>query len=326
MSEEVMKNIYRIEVTLPNNPMRYVNSYVITGEDKNLIIDTGFRTKECYDALTQGLKELNVDLNKTDILLTHIHSDHVGLVADIIKPGRKVFTSRKDMSWLYGESRIKNWVKDTELMARTGFDVELVLKQFAESPSKTQAGDSEFSDYTPLDDGDVLEYGGYKLKAILTPGHTPAHMCFYMEDQKAMFTGDHVLFDISPNITLWHEMDNSLGAYLDSLKMIDSYDVKIPLPGHRKIGDFHARIAKLLKHHEVRLDECASIVEANPNCCVCDVASKMKWSIRCNSWEDFPLEQKWFAVAECHSHLRMLERQGRIKGDYSEQIIRYKAV
>ena len=119
-----------------------------------------------------------------------------------------------------------------------------------------------------------LPCGGYTLKAVLTPGHTPAHMCFWMEETKTMFTGDHVLFDISPNITLWQEVDDSLGDYLESLKKIDKYDVKLALPGHRESGDFHARIVDLLEHHEKRLEECLDVVCSNPDMTIYDIAGK----------------------------------------------------
>jgi len=40
-----------IEVVLPNNPLKALNSYVIKGNEKSLIIDTGFNREECIDAL-----------------------------------------------------------------------------------------------------------------------------------------------------------------------------------------------------------------------------------------------------------------------------------
>ena len=65
----------------PGNPLKALNCYVIKGKDRNLIVDTGFNRKECYEAMQQNLEELAVDLGKTDIFLTHLHADHTGLVA-----------------------------------------------------------------------------------------------------------------------------------------------------------------------------------------------------------------------------------------------------
>lgn len=141
-----------------------------------------------------------------------------------------------------------------------------------------------------------------------------------------MITGDHVLFDISPNITLWNFVEDSLGDYLKSLQEIDRYDVLLALPGHRGTGDFHKRIAELLNHHEKRLEECYEAVLNNPDSSVYEIAGKMTWKIRCSSWEDFPINQKWFAVGECHSHIRHLEMLGKVKANEEEKIIRFRAV
>ena len=44
MIDEVMDGLYRIEVPLPNSPLKELNSYIIKGDDRNLIIDTGFQS------------------------------------------------------------------------------------------------------------------------------------------------------------------------------------------------------------------------------------------------------------------------------------------
>ncbi|NLV85909.1 MAG: MBL fold metallo-hydrolase [Clostridiales bacterium] len=326
MPEEIIKGIYRIRVNLPNSPLKLLNSYIIIGEGENLLIDTGFNRPECLESLTEGLKALGVKMEETDILLTHLHADHSGLVPKLIKNGRRVFIGRDELPWMYGETRSILWELDNIKVSREGFSEEVIEKHLIKAPSRNMASEPDFDGFTPLDDGDILSYGGYELRAVLTPGHTPAHMCFWIEDEKLMFTGDHVLFDITPNITLWNFVEDSLGDYLHSLREIDKYDVRIALPGHRETGDFHGRIAELLKHHEERLDECYKVLCENPDSTIYEVSGKMSWKIRCNSWEDFPITQKWFAVGECHSHLRHLETRGLAVRDDSEDTILYRAV
>ena len=58
MYTHIEDNIYTIPVPLPNNPLRQLNSYVIKGEGRNLVIDTGFKLEECRKALCDGLEEL----------------------------------------------------------------------------------------------------------------------------------------------------------------------------------------------------------------------------------------------------------------------------
>ena len=70
-----------------------------------------------------------------------------------------------------------------------------------------------------------------------------------------MFTGDHVLFDITPNITMWPNLPNALGRYLESLEKVRALPVKLALPGHRHTGDLEARIQALFTHHRNRVGE-----------------------------------------------------------------------
>ena len=58
MPNEILPDLYRIKIPLPGNPLRLLNSYVIKGEDRNLLIDTGFKMPECKEALATGLNEL----------------------------------------------------------------------------------------------------------------------------------------------------------------------------------------------------------------------------------------------------------------------------
>ena len=321
-----MKNFYCIPINLPNSPLRNLNSYLIKGEERNILIDTGYNHPECREGLLGGLNELEIDMAQTDILLTHLHADHTGLAPEIAVPGTRVFISRAEIPWMFGKTRSELWALDNIKLGRSGFDMELINNSLRNASSRNMASNPEFDKYLPIDDGDEFNCGGYTLKALVMPGHTPAHICFWLEEQKTMITGDHVLFDISPNITLWNFVEDSLGDYLKSLQEIDSYDVRLALPGHRGTGDFHKRIAELLDHHEKRLEECYEAVLNNPDSSVYEIAGKMTWKIRCSSWEDFPINQKWFAVGECHSHIRHLEILGKVKANEEEKIVRFRAV
>jgi glyoxylase-like metal-dependent hydrolase (beta-lactamase superfamily II) len=96
MIEEVLPNLFRIEIPLPGNPLKSLNSYVMRAADRNLIIDTGFNRKECFRAMQVGLRELDVDLGKTDFLITHLHADHFGLVTKLLTDTSKVYFNRPD--------------------------------------------------------------------------------------------------------------------------------------------------------------------------------------------------------------------------------------
>ena len=100
MPEEILPNIYRIAVPLPRNPLKEVNSYILTSDDRNLIIDTGMNRPECREVLFPGLEEIGIDLEKTDIIATHYHADHQGLVFSLLKEGSKAFMGATGSSFL----------------------------------------------------------------------------------------------------------------------------------------------------------------------------------------------------------------------------------
>jgi hypothetical protein len=60
MIEEIVTNLYKIEIPLPESPLKSVDSYVIKSQGRNLIIDTGMNREECLNAMMAGLKELAV--------------------------------------------------------------------------------------------------------------------------------------------------------------------------------------------------------------------------------------------------------------------------
>ena len=79
---EVLPEVFRIPVPLEGNPLKELNSYLFRGsreaKQRNLLVDTGFRTEGCKKALLKGLEQLGVSMEDTDILLTHLHADHSG--------------------------------------------------------------------------------------------------------------------------------------------------------------------------------------------------------------------------------------------------------
>lgn len=326
MTREVMDHIYRIPVPLPDNPLRELNCYLIRGKDRSLLIDTGFRQEACRTALFDGLGELGVRMEETDILLTHLHSDHTGLIAEVASPESRVYIDDADRDWIVGTTRFPLEEEENRQFALAGIPDEMLRVAASTHPGRCFAPDPSFDRYTPLSTGSVLEVGGYRLEVIKTPGHTPSHLCLWMAEQQTMFTGDHVLFDITPNITRWPNLEDSLGCYLKSLRMVREYDVKTALPAHRATGDFHARIDALLRHHEYRLEECLKVVREEPGLLPFDIAGRMTWRIRAKNWDDFPIPQKWFAVGECLSHLDRLMLENQVRAQEENGLLHYYPV
>ncbi len=76
MCEEILPNLFRLKIPLPQSPLKYLNSYIIRDTNRSMIIDTGLNRKECFEAMMAGLHKLGIQLERTDIFITHLHADH----------------------------------------------------------------------------------------------------------------------------------------------------------------------------------------------------------------------------------------------------------
>lgn len=321
---EVADHIFQIPISLPGNPLKVLNSYLIRDDSRSLLIDTGFRLDACRQALLAGLKELGQDPADMDIFVTHLHSDHSGLAPELVGPGHTIYVSEQDYGPLADRDILDaHWRANMTMFRQAALPESIVSVMDAANPAIAYAALPGCEKYTPVKDGQAISIAGYHLRCILTPGHTPGHMCLWDEKTGIMFTGDHVLFDITPNITTWPFVRDPLCDYLDSLRAIEHYPVTLALPGHRGSGCFRQRVQDLISHHQARLEEVLSLVAKYPGGTTYDIAGQMTWSIRASNWEGFPAAQKIFAIGECQSHLEHLLNIGLIQYKTEGNIHRY---
>ncbi|MCL2529023.1 MAG: MBL fold metallo-hydrolase [Coriobacteriia bacterium] len=313
--------IYCIDIPLPNNPLRNLNCYVLKSEGETLIVDTGFRLPECEQALLAGLKELEVDFSKASLFITHFHADHCGLVETMLKYGCKVYMGELDYELLCVSINAKRLISDFK---QEGYPPGELQKQLEVNPAHVYAPFCVFP-VEEVEEGYTLKIGSCALTTIATPGHTPGHLCLYLAEHEVMFTGDHVLFGISPNISVFPRFDNPLKEYLASLDKISRYPVKLALTSHRAIGtSITERIEEIKEHHQERLDFAHDLIRQFPNLTAYELASRFKWKMRGKGWDDFPIQQKWFAVGETLAHLNWLLYDGQIEKWLDGNSYRYR--
>ncbi|MCU0597777.1 MAG: MBL fold metallo-hydrolase [Desulfobacterales bacterium] len=323
MQEEIYPNLYRLKIPLPESPLKYLNSYVIKGGARNLVVDTGLNRDVCKSAMMEGLKALNVSLDTLDIFITHLHADHFGLLSELVTENTKIYFNRPDAEI------IEHWQGFEPMIqygARSGFPEEILRSALHQHP-----GFKYGSRWTPslniLNDDDVLEIGGYRFSCIQTPGHTHGHMCLHEPSARFLIAGDHLLSDITPNIQCWWEDGDPLGDYISSLDKIYHLKVDRVLPGHRRLFEnYTERIDELKHHHEHRLEEILRLLEKKSPITAFETASQMTWDIEADSWDTFPVAQKWFATGEAISHLRYLERRGKIRRQSEDPVITFGLV
>lgn len=314
--------VFCINVPLPDNPLRNLNSYVIRTLEHSLIIDTGFNRPECRDALWTGITELKLDLSKTSLFLTHYHSDHIGLVWDFVNLGIPVYMSRSDYEY-YHMLQSGGLFAMEKAFINEGFPAEQMVLQSMENQGRKFAPKPGFP-VRKVEDGDALPAEGLELRAIRTPGHTPGNMVLYLPQSELLFSGDHILFDITPNISMWPQIANPLSDYIASLQKIRKLPTRTAFPAHRTSGpDTHRRIDQIIEHHNQRLAEIYQAVVVHPGYTAYDLAGQIKWSARGLGWEQFPPHQRWFAMGETLAHLHHLVEKELLIRVAEEETIRY---
>jgi len=317
MVEEILANLYKLEIPLPKSPLKALNSYVIKNTERNLIIDTGWNQEECMYAMQTGLRELGVDTRKTDFFITHLHADHFGLISDLITDTSKIYFNQPDADRFKSGFRWDDFVD----FARLNGVPENELQAIRQSHPGLKFRAKEGLAFHILREGDAISIGNYVFKCVETPGHTWGHMCLYEPNKKIFIAGDHILNDITPNIQLWSDEWDPLKEYLASLEKVYKLDIKLVLPGHRGIfKNCRERIQELKNHHQNRLKEIISILEEGSKNAF-QVASQMSWDILYDTWNLFPPLQKWFATGEAIAHLKYLEKKKIIRREMREKKI-----
>jgi len=112
-----------------------------------------------------------------------------------------------------------------------------------------------------LGGGDVVEVGGWRIGVVATPGHSADSLCFDVEHDASILTGDTVL-GRGTSLVAWP--DGRLGDYLDSLERLRRQCAQAQrlLPGHGPVlTDPTGVIDAYLVHRQARLDEVRSVVD-----------------------------------------------------------------
>ncbi len=323
--EQVHENpdVFRVRIPLPNNALREMNSYIVRDGDDALVIDTGFDEPECRNALGQALDELGINSTEPCLFVTHAHADHCGLVDETL--WRRVYVHpfsygilRDVASGAWGDRQA---VSTLEM----GFSQAETNRILVESPSSAQRVRCTFTP-TLAKDGDKVNVGRFAFECIHTPGHEPGHLCLYLPERNLLFTGDHILFDISPNITHWAGSTDPLGTYLHNLAKVRDLPVSLALPGHREPrGEIATRVDELLHHHDLRLRECLDAVRVRDGQNACDIAARMSWA-RGRQFVDMPFTQQMFAAGEARAHVEHLVLQNKVGRVVEDGVVRYNAL
>ncbi|MGM9948970.1 MAG: MBL fold metallo-hydrolase [Lysinibacillus sp.] len=260
MKEKICDRVYRVVHPLPYD-LQMVNCYLIEEEDGYTMIDTSD-----YLEASCGIWQQMLDKPLKKIVLTHAHADHFGITPWLVETyGAQVVMSKKGYEeYLYRKAMFDD---DGVFQDR----MYLFLNDYI-LWSDTGAGNAynnvkaySFEPDILFEPGDELELGGLLFKAIWTPGHSPDHFCFYNEELKLLFAGDHILEEINPIVLPSEHLYNPLESYLASFDYLQTLDIEHALPGHLSlIENFKDRVGRLRRRYETRWAQILEAMDGEP--------------------------------------------------------------
>ena len=234
-AEVVSPKIRRVIARNPSNfTFTGTGTYLVGNATDVAVIDPGPDLPEHRTALLRAIEGQKVRA----IVITHCHSDHVGLAAWLREE-----TGAPTVAW-----------KPHGAVGQLDNDDDIKVMQSLAPPPKTEeekekereiaraAGldpddleiresvDLEFEPDVRVGDGEVAAHGdGWTLIGIHTPGHTSNHMCVAFEEEKALFTGDHIM---GWSTTVVSPPDGDMRDYMASVEKLQLRDDKILWPTH----------------------------------------------------------------------------------------------
>ena len=326
---KIMTGLYQIKVPNPTSDRVHLNSYIIQGENGWLMVDTGWNTPEALNALAEGLQEIELDFSDIkEIVITHSHPDHYGLAGKIRERSKaKVILHEKEIR--HGEPRIETIDDLLHIIAKwlikNGAPDDELPQLLEASPGLKAVSSFVLADVF-LNGNENISTGIFDFEVILTPGHSPGHICLYEPNKKILLSGDHILPHITPNIGLgpWSG-ENPLGAYLGSLKSMEHLDVDTVLPAHEWVFNGLAkRIEELLHHHEKRKNNIMRALGTDPMTAF-DMAFLIPWIIdgRETTFGSLSPMDKRMAIWETLAHLELLLTEGGVKTNSKGDIVFY---
>lgn len=161
-------------------------------------------------------------------------------------------------------------------------------------------------DWTPdrrARDGEVIEGTEWGLEVLHTPGHASDHLCFFLEEERVLFTGDTVL---SGTTTVIPHPDGDMAAYLQSLERLRKRRLSRLCPGHGDVLDDPTAV--LTEYIEHRLAREGQILEA-----LREGPAKID-EIVARVYAEVPEVLHPLAARSVHAHLVKLKADGKVSG------------
>ncbi len=319
---EIAEGVHQLEIPMRRNPLGKTYSYLLS--DAGTLIDTGIPSDDGLDALKAQLSTLSLGVSDIEkIIVTHMHTDHVGLIDRIQEKTAVTVLALEEAvnvqrQWDKARETAFEDTRD-EISAWGGSEF---LKLFSQYEHVFRRPRWKLKINETIADGERLRLGSSSLEALWTPGHAREHLCLHDAEKEILFSGDHVLPKITSHISHHTHLEGDpLGDYLDSLDRVRDLPVKTVLPGHeRTFYDLAGRVSALEAHHERRCGEIIGALRGGAET-VFDVSSIISWDSR--PWNEMAFWTKRMAAAETYAHLIYLRKRERVEERLRDGVLVY---
>lgn len=237
MIELKKKNYEVYPIIVPDQSgLKSINFYLIKTSHSLTLIDAGFNTDDCFQALVDTLNVKGLTIKDiTEIVLTHHHIDHIGLVNRIV--------SIHSIPVYVHPLSIKRLKRDKDFL-------EMRIQFFNELYEITGCGEAGRRQVKYLRESvdknkhyaiqsDLLPIGGTFLKEfdmVHIPGHAPDQIGLFDQKRKWLFSGDLLINHISSNALVEPDQNGqrmlTLVDHMNSLKKCQDLPIDIVFPGH----------------------------------------------------------------------------------------------
>ncbi len=308
---EVLDDVYRITLPLPGVRPGPVNVYLFRGVE-NVIIDTG--TRRTARLLERSLAFLGVaPKGLARIVLTHGHLEHYGAARYLVRRSRgaiSVEAHREDRRFVERGLEVPR-MRYLEYYRMMGVPLAHRL-----SLGALQSVFSLYADTCRVDrelsDGDSISLGDRRGTVISTPGHTRGSVCIFLEKEKALFSGDHILGHITPNAFVMLEEEHGLPRrlsqeeYFASLQRAEDLGASIAFPAHGRAVENITATIEMYRAQYLRRSETILGILGEGEITAYATARRLFPALR---GPRLPLEL-FLAISEVFTHLQVLIRDG----------------
>jgi len=237
--------------------LRHVHVYALVHDGKVALFDTGMNIPETFTVLDEALATLGKTTKDIDqIFLTHFHADHCGIAGAIQKlSGAQVLLSATDERRLQYNNRHEELIERARHFFLGQGLPQKVMENLVKIMAAFRRATIPFRVDHHLEPGVRYRLGERTLEVIGAPGHTSGQMCFYFSDEGILLAGDHVLPDITPNLSpdIFQLDYRPLRSFLEALGRVRDLPVRMVYPAHGDpFSDLKKRVDEIRVHHAER--------------------------------------------------------------------------